>query len=169
MERPLTGNQKTRQKTPIITVWVVLGIFLVACVLIALTFGLLLMGRAAAEPPQSTANLEIIPAPPSYFETATQAAGPQNVEPTIPPPPAGELGIGAYVQVTGTSGDGLRLRSEPGLDSDVMMVASEAEVFKLDNGPVSTDGYVWWHLVGPFDQNRQGWAVINYLAVVQQP
>ncbi len=169
MDRPLTVKRKPRRSMPILTLWVLLGMVGIACALFTLTAGLLMFGRASGEPPQATAVLEIIPAPPSYFETATQSAAPPNSEPTVPPPPAGEFGIGAYVQVTGTSGDGLRLRSEPSLKSDVLMLASEAEVFKLDDGPVNVDGYTWWHLVGPFDNTRLGWAVVNYLAVVQQP
>jgi hypothetical protein len=87
----------------------------------------------------------------------------------LPPPPPGNLSVGAYVQVTGTGGDGLRLRSEPGLDSDVRMLGLEGEVFVVQEGPQDADDYTWWYLVGPFDETRRGWAVANFLQVVQNP
>jgi hypothetical protein len=63
----------------------------------------------------------------------------------------------------------LRLRDQPGLNSEIRMVVSEAEVFLVQEGPVDLDGYLWWRLVGPFDDTRQGWAVSNYLNLVQNP
>ena len=77
--------------------------------------------------------------------------------------------VGAYVQVTGTGGDGLRLRDQPGLNGNVLLVASEAEVFRLEDGPVEMDGYTWWSLIGPFDETRRGWGVANYLEIIQNP
>ena len=73
------------------------------------------------------------------------------------------------MQITGTGGDGLRLRTEPGLNADVRILGAEAEVFLVQDGPRQVDGYTWWDLVGPYDSTRRGWAVSNYLAVVQNP
>jgi hypothetical protein len=79
------------------------------------------------------------------------------------------IALGAHVQILGTGGDGLRLRMEPGLGGQVRLLGSEAEVFRVDDGPVELDGYTWWYLVGPFNERRHGWAVSNFLAVVQNP
>jgi hypothetical protein len=49
------------------------------------------------------------------------------------------------------------------------MLGVEAEVFQVRDGPRDVDGYVWWFLVAPTDETRGGWAVSNYLAVVQNP
>ena len=87
----------------------------------------------------------------------------------LPPPPPGDISIGAFVEVTGTGGDGLRLRAGPSLDRDVRLLGLEAEVFLVQDGPQQGDGFTWWHLEGPFDESRQGWAVVNYLRVVQNP
>ena len=73
------------------------------------------------------------------------------------------------MQISGTGGDGLRLRTEPGLESEVRMLGLEAEVFQVKDGPREVDGYNWWYLVAPVDTTRRGWAVANYLAVVQNP
>jgi hypothetical protein len=96
--------------------------------------------------------------------------GSASLTETVPPsPPPGEIAVGAYVQITGTSGAGLRFREQPGLEAPVLMLGAEAEVFKVEQGPQDADGYVWWYLVGPYDPARHGWAVANYLEVVQNP
>jgi hypothetical protein len=39
----------------------------------------------------------------------------------------------------------------------------------VEDGPKDVDGFTWWYLVGPYDASRRGWAVSNYLSVVQNP
>ncbi|UCD41500.1 MAG: hypothetical protein JSV69_13140 [Chloroflexota bacterium] len=87
----------------------------------------------------------------------------------LPLPPPGDISKDAYVQVIGTGGNGLRLRVGPGLDRDVRLLGVEDEVFLVQDGPIQADSYTWWFLVGPFDEARQGWAVANFLRVVQNP
>jgi hypothetical protein len=60
-------------------------------------------------------------------------------------------------------------REQPGLEAPVLLLGAEAEVFRVEQGPQDADGYVWWYLVGPYDPARLGWAVANYLEVVQNP
>jgi hypothetical protein len=145
---------------------------LVALVLLAATLGLLWYtrpGPAAAGP--ATAVLNIIPAPtdtsPAPTATAQQSPTPTSQVPPSPGP--GMIANGGYVQIAGTQGDGLRLRTEPGLESQVRILGAESEVFQVEDGPVEKDGYTWWYLVGPYDESRRGWAVSNYLEVVQNP
>jgi hypothetical protein len=116
-----------------------------------------------------TAALTIIPAP-----TVTNTPYPTQTEPTRnpdepPAPPEGELGVGDFVKISGTGGAGLRLRSQPGLDYQPRFLGVEDEVFQIENGPQDSDGYTWWYLVAPFDTERNGWAVSNYLQVLQEP
>jgi hypothetical protein len=79
------------------------------------------------------------------------------------------IGVGAYVQINGTGGDGLRLRSDPSLEGEVRFLALEAEVFQVQDGPQECSGYIWWFLVAPYDEKVRGWAVSNFLTVVQNP
>ena len=46
---------------------------------------------------------------------------------------------------------------------------AEEEIFLVADGPQQVDNYTWWYLVGPFDESRHGWAVANFLRVVQNP
>lgn len=146
---------------------VLLGLALAAGVLLALWVSR--PGPSAAAP--ATAVLQIIPIP---TPTPTQPTPTATVPPTplpggAPLPPPGDIALGAYVQITGTGGDGLRMRSEPGLNGNVLFLGLESEVFIVEEGPRSADGYTWWFVSAPYDPNVRGWAVANYLQVVQNP
>ncbi|MFM8322591.1 MAG: hypothetical protein ACKOC5_16895 [Chloroflexota bacterium] len=165
-ERRLHGGRAWETLRRLVSWRVAAGAALVAV-------GLLLLGGLvfwitrppAARRAQATAVLQILTAAPP---TSTPSALTPSAE-AFPSPPPGVLAIGAYVQVTGTGGTGLRLRQDPSLNGAVALVASEAEVFSVEQGPQEADGYTWWYLVGPFDGQRRGWAVVNYLQVVQNP
>jgi hypothetical protein len=146
--------------------------FLIAFIMFCFMVFVVLFVRSGTIPAsQGTAVLSVIPAP---MATQTRfVITPLNSTTAalknLPTPPLGVIAIGAYVQVTGTGIDGLRLRDEPGLDGQVQLLGSEAEVFLVFDGPRESDNYTWWYLVGPYDESRKGWAVTNYLSLVQNP
>ncbi len=80
----------------------------------------------------------------------------------------GQLNLESYVQITGTGGNGLRLRASPGTDADVNFVAAELEVFRVIGGPIQMGDYIWWQLIAPYDEGRQGWAASDFLSVIEQ-
>lgn len=88
--------------------------------------------------------------------------------PESPPQPGG-IHPGALVQITGTGGDGLRLRVEPGLDNEILFIGRESEVFRVQDGPAEVDDFIWWFLISSDNSARQGWAVADYLILVQTP
>lgn len=157
-----------------INLWVIGGAICVALVLLAVTFGTLWWTRSAGKASfQATAVFNVIPYP-TFTPTPLTLTATPTLDPTtdslIPPAPAPGIIIeGALVQISGTGGDGLRLRSIPGLDSKVLFLALEAEVFRVQDGPVEQDGYSWWYLVAPYDSTIGGWGVSNYMIVVQNP
>lgn len=144
--------------------------FLLALLGWLLLWGIAASVRISAAPTAPAPTLRVI-----YAPSATSTASPTpRVTPTptlnVPPaPPPGVLAAGAYVQISGTGGDGLRLRAAAGLNADVRFLGLEAEVFRIVEGPREVDGYVWFNLVAPYDETRTGWAVSNFLAVVQAP
>lgn len=105
--------------------------------------------------------------PPRPTSPPAETAAPSPT--ALPLPPPGEIAVGDYVEITGTGGDGLRLRTEPGLSSEVRLLGQESEVFQVRDGPRDVDGYIWWYLVSPSDATRTGWAVANYIRGVQNP
>jgi hypothetical protein len=117
-----------------------------------------------------TAIITVIPAPCATPSPISTLQPTQTVTTSaFPSPLPGVIAIGGYVQITGTGGDGLRLRSDPGLGNTIRFVAMESEVFLVLEGPQTADGLTWWYLTAPYDETRRGWAVSNYLATVNSP
>lgn len=154
----------------ILSPWVLFGGVGIAALLTAAAFLLLSAARPAptvAAPP--AAQFAITPAPtstpPGQLPTPTETPQPD----TPPAPPPGTLSLGAYVQIANTGGLGLNLRATPGLKAGVQYLGLDSEVFEVRDGPVEADGFQWWYLVGFSDNSRNGWAVANYLDLVQNP
>jgi hypothetical protein len=156
----------------ILSPWVVGGAILLG---VSLLCGLLLLlmgtrpGPEAAAP--ATAIVNVIPLPTATPIPPTPTPTPEGLPTSVVPPGQGSenFAVGAFVQVTGTGGDGLRLRAEPGLNGEVRFLGLESEVFQVKDGPRQVDDYTWWFLVAPYDESVQGWAVGNFLALAQNP
>ena len=141
-------------------------ILLIGLVIMALI--VLFLGRQPAFAYETTPQVTMIAAP-----TMT----PKPVEPTItmtptqtsiPILPEGVIGVGRYVQVSGTDGAGLRMRAEPGLSSEINFTAMDGEAFLVIAGPKELDGYVWWHLEAPYDESRNGWSAGAFLSIIDE-
>jgi hypothetical protein len=121
--------------------------------------------------PDSPASVfTIIPAFTSTprFPTESPLSTSPTPAPTFTPLP-GTIALNTYVQITGTDGDGLRMRVSPSLSSEPLFLGFDSEVFLVTDGPSQADGYTWWYLTAPYDKNRSGWAVVNYLTYVPSP
>lgn len=120
-----------------------------------------------------SAALTLIPAPTSTPRYATPTltlplpAASQFV--ITPTPLPGTFTVGAYVQISGTEGQGLRLRAMPGLNNPPLFLGYDSEAFLVTDGPQQADGHTWWYLTAPYDQTRSGWAVQDYLSVIPSP
>lgn len=136
--------------------------------------GILLLGLAIlflpTQPPVERTPLAIMTVFPAPTATSTPDVR-KTLTPVTPPTPVTTDGIsiGAYVKVSGTGGAGLRLRSGAGIDKEPRLLGMEAEVFLVKDGPQEADGFTWWFLEAPYDQNRAGWAASKYLVVVPRP
>lgn len=151
---------------------VVLGSLLLAGALLGACYAFYLLPTTPSAPGGALpAAITKIPAPSAtpILATPTSAVAPSATPPVSPTPFPGSVLPGAFVQIAGTGGDGLRLRADPGLDSQIRFLALEAEVFEVVEGPRVADNYTWWYLVAPYDEARSGWAVADYLAVIQNP
>jgi len=147
--------------------WVIIGAILFAGLLTLLTA----MSIGLTTPPQTStigfapADLTMIPAPTS---TSSAPATP-TIDPFAPSPTPTGLALGNYAQITGTNGEGLRIRSKPGLDGEFVFLGYDSEVFLVKDGPKTVDGYVWWYLVAPYDNTRAGWAASDFLTYIPAP
>jgi hypothetical protein len=144
---------------------ILVGALAVAILLFIATLGLMFWTRPEPAPAGlGTAVLHIIRAPtgtPLPTATLQVTATPPSSQPV-----QGEIAINSFVQVSGTSGEGLRLRSDAGLNNQILLLGTEGEIFQVREGPKEADGYTWWYLVSPQDEGRHGWAVANFLQLV---
>lgn len=137
------------------------GLSVVFCVLIWLAVNSL---KGETVNPEFTAELVTISAPtltpiPPMETIVHQTSTPESAM-------INGLGISIYVQITGTDGAGLRLRSSPGTDSAALFLGMDTEVFLIKDGPRMANDMVWWYLVAPYDETRAGWAAADYLEIV---
>ena len=156
-------------KDKIINRWVVLGALGIAGLLL---IGSLIIGFGFTAPEQDAPDLQVaeitmLPGPtstPRILSTATHdpAMG------TATPLP-GEMALYVYVQIGGTDGEGLRLRSLPGLDGEPLFLGFDTEIFQISEGPEQADGYTWWYLIAPYDETRAGWAAADFLETIEAP
>ncbi len=117
-----------------------------------------------------------LPSPTPIIWTPTPAPTPTIVptaEPTeataSTPTVSPEIAIGRYVRVVGTGGYGLSLRSGPDESYTRMDVALEGEIFIVVDGPTMSGGAEWWKIQDYEDQEREWWAVGNFLEPVEHP
>ncbi|MGD0708390.1 MAG: SH3 domain-containing protein [Anaerolineaceae bacterium] len=115
-----------------------------------------------------TPVMAVIPAP-----TQTPTLSPEalaNLTATAQPPSTvGGITVRDFVQVFNTGGGGLNFHSTPSLQSQILFLAKEAEVFEVKDGPKQADDHTWWFLVSSIDHSRGGWAVADYLTLVATP
>ena len=147
--------------------WVILGALLLTGFLILVTtisIGLTSSPRTA-DAGLAPADVTVIPAP-----TGTSGAPPTpTIDPFASPTSPAGIAIGNYVQISGTNGEGLRIRKDPGLDGEFEFLGYDSEVFVVQDGPREVDGYTWWYLVAPYDDTRVGWAASDFLSYVPAP
>jgi hypothetical protein len=152
---------------PYLNRWVLLGAVVLACALTLFTA--ISIGLTSARQNQQVgfapADLTVIVAP-----TSTSSALPTaTIDPFAPTPALTGIAVGNYVQISGTEGEGLRIRAEPGLNGEPQFLGYDSEVFIVKDGPRDVDGFVWWYLVAPYDETRVGWAAADFLSYVPEP
>ena len=158
--------KRRREYPPLLNLWTILGALAVTACLVLIT--LISIGWTR---PRPVGNQGFVPADLTIIAPPTATVNPT---PTSTPsgtliPPRGQIGIGGYVQITGTQGSGLRLHSAAGLNSDTLQLVAESETFLVKDGPQTADGHTWWYLVAPYDSTRAGWAAADFLTVIPSP
>jgi hypothetical protein len=122
---------------------------------------------------RSEAALPVVTLLPRPSPTLLVPLSPTPSSTETPEPPAiqsfdsARIEVGRIVEVYGTEGEGLRLRADPSTTSTIRLLAGEAEVFTVEDGPLEADGRTWFYVVSPSDASRAGWAVSDYLRLAQ--
>jgi len=141
---------------------VIIAGVLISCLLSTATISFLLATRKKT-PAQTRATITLIVYP---AHTPSPSSIPVIAEETTQSTPSAQISKGGKVRITGTGGDGLRLRDNPGLSGKVLILGKENEIFQVLDGPADADGYIWWLLVNFEDNTQKGWGVSDFLQVV---
>ena len=147
--------------------WVILGALIFAGLLLLITAASIGLTSPRQNSPVgfAPAYLTVIPA-----STVTSSAPPTaTIDPFAPSPTPTGLAVGNYAQISGTEGQGLRIRAKPGLDGEFVFLGYDSEVFIIKDGPQTVDGYTWWYLAAPYDETRAGWAAADFLTFIPAP
>lgn len=109
---------------------------------------------------QPTAILHVTPyypsATPSEQEQQTVSAAEQAT--ALP----GVFATDMRVQVANTEGHGLKIHSQPAIESDTLTIASEGSQWIIIEGPTIIEGRIWWKMWSE-QSGITGWAVQEYL------
>lgn len=162
MESPTVWQRFRRYATP----QVLLAGLALAIVLGAAGVYAMFVYLPASTVEDRAAALTWIPGPTNTPAPTATLVPTSTPTPEFVGPPSGQMGVGAYVQIVGTEGRGLNIRSAPGLSTNIQFLAYDAEVFVVRDGPQEVDGLTWWYIVTPVDTARAGWAAGTYLEVV---
>jgi lysozyme len=76
---------------------------------------------------------------------------------------AGTLTVGSVVEVTGTGGDGLNVRSSAVSSGTVLGVEKDGARGVVQEGPVVSGSFIWWRV--QWKSGVMGWSVDMYLKV----
>ncbi len=149
--------------------WWLIGALVLGIVVVASLFF-----RADSTPSQEPPALEASPETTGPQEALAPATTPTvEAQPTPVPTSPPVFGVGQQVVVANTDGEGIRLRSAPGLGSLTLEIYEEGRVFQiLEPGPeypvypVEADGYRWYRVQVTDDPEDQlsGWVAGEFLA-----
>ena len=158
------------------------GFALVILIVAGLTCGLwgvvLLSRGSAADGPTPTPIFVVITSTPTLGPSSEGTIPPDSIASPTPeevvtsePTPDTNLtvaiSIGSKIVINGTGGDGLAVRQGPGLDYQYIFVANDGDQFEVQDGPREASGYTWWYIADPQNPDRFGWAVVDFMVVVQ--
>jgi len=76
---------------------------------------------------------------------------------------AADLAVGSAVEVTGTGGDGLNVRSAASTASSVIGILQDGARGMVLEGPVTAGGFTWWRI--QWSSGLAGWSAGTYLRV----
>jgi hypothetical protein len=138
------------------------------------TPGTVVASLITATPMPATATTAPAAAAPTVTQAATSVPlateSPGVPTPTQPPATATipvRIGEGAYAEVAGTDGLGLRFRSGPGGDFVTWRILPEGEALLITGGPEDDGEVIWWRAVDR--TGIVGWAAEQFLVPVAPP
>ncbi|MEM6282931.1 MAG: SH3 domain-containing protein [Chloroflexota bacterium] len=186
-QRGRARKRMARRNDSFIPPWwaFVLMILGVGAVSAAVVLGVYVLGNDT--PPDADRIVVVVTSEPSRAPVAAPSAFPSSTPafvegvsiplpefvlegPTLPPvvltSTPDVISIGRTVQVINVGETGLNVRSNAGINNDIVFAAAENAFLEIVGGPESAteDSFTWWRVRDPFSQ-QEGWAVDLYMDV----
>lgn len=128
----------------------------------------------------STPNAAVTPTPPSGTPppfvvggqtpgAATTPSAPGAATPTpsgeAPAATGGEITVGSTVQVVGTDGAGVNVRSMASTEGEIIATFIDGTILEVTDVSVLAEDFIWWPVIS--EDGIQGYVVQEYLEVVE--
>jgi hypothetical protein len=113
-------------------------------------------------------QVNITPVPPELMTQNAVNNSSVTLLPSETPFIPGVYANNMVIMISGTEGEGLNVRENPGTDSPIVYLAQEGETYKITDGPQIKDGLIWWHIDQTAEGQKTGWAVQDYFAPATQ-
>jgi len=143
------------------------AIFGVSLCLIALVFQIFISPYIIIES-EERLRLEITAVPEEVKTQAAQEKAQATSVSTQTPVIPGVFAPDMVIVISGTQGEGLNIRQEPGTDRPIVYLAQEGETYTITDGPEIKDGLIWWMIDQTAEGIKSGWAVQDYFAPLGQ-
>jgi len=165
-------NRQQRPRSP----WAALLIPFLAIVITGVLFYALatMLGGGVVPTPTPTSVTDVAegggnvtPSPTPILQTPTPTPEPATPtptpEPATPTPAPDVLQVGGKATVNAEAG--LRVRSGPGTNFDLVITLPYAMVVDVVGGPERADSYTWWQIEfsTPEGDKQQGWVAGDFL------
>ena len=75
----------------------------------------------------------------------------------------GVLSRSDTIRIGNTGGDGLLIRSNPGIDASPLYWGADGETYVIVDGPEISGNSIWWQIKSVANDEKVGWANHEYL------
>lgn len=97
--------------------------------------------------------------------TPPPASGEATTPPEAPPAAGGEIAVGAVVEVVGTEGAGVNVRSMASTEGEIIATFIDGTVLDVTGEAVPAEDFIWWPVISA--DGIAGYVVQEYIQVVQ--
>ena len=117
-------------------------------------------------PSDGTPPPTIVNGTPSAGTTpAAPGNGAATPPPDVPSASGGEIAVGATVQVVGTDGAGVNVRSKASTEGEIIATFIDGTILDVTGESVPAEDFIWWPVIS--EDGVEGYVVQEYLEVVE--
>ncbi|CAN5526847.1 hypothetical protein BH20CHL1_BH20CHL1_07200 [soil metagenome] len=121
----------------------------------------------ATTPPPANGTLPpiIVEGTPGTETTPPAGNGAATTPPDVPPTTGGEIAVGSTVEVIGTGGTGVNVRSQASTDGEIIATFIDGTILEVTGDSVPAEDFIWWPVIS--EEGIQGYVVQEYLEAVE--